>query len=203
MGMPCVICQETSRNVASARVSCTGRGSGRSRRTRSRSGRSARSTGLEDVRLVNLARQSSSSLSCGKRILSRPGLIAAAGRRREGGGGVERCRCACQVFFMLCMHHISLRLSLLRCLFLETNLKSLSNRLVTSFLFDPTCCCYMKPFPLIVVWAAIRLWTRDETGMRVPRQQWCVRSDCTLTQKRPPVDTGCSMCNAHETARTT
>ena len=93
------------------------RGAGRSRRTRSRSGRSGRSTRLEDVRLVNLARQSSSSLSCGKRILSRSGLIAAAGRRREGGEGVERCRCACQVFFMLCMHHLSLRLSLLRCPF--------------------------------------------------------------------------------------
>ena len=55
---------------------------------------------------------------------------------------------------MLCMHHLSLRLSLLRCFFsIETNLKSLSNRLVTSFLFDPMCCCYMKPLPLIVVWA--------------------------------------------------
>ena len=83
------------------------RSAGRSRRTRSLSGRSARSTGLEDVRLVNLARQSSSSLSCGKRILSRSRLLAAAGRRREGGEGVERCRCACQVFFSCCVCTIS------------------------------------------------------------------------------------------------
>ena len=57
-----------------------------------------------EVRLGNLARQSSCSLSCGKRFLSRRGLIAAAGRRRADEVLVERCRCAChELFFMLCL----------------------------------------------------------------------------------------------------
>ena len=42
----------------------------------------SRRAGLNEVRLVNHARQCSSSFSCGKRFLSRSGLIVAARRRR-------------------------------------------------------------------------------------------------------------------------
>ena len=57
------------------------------------------------------------------------------------------------LFFMLCMHHLSMCLSLLKVFFIKTNSKSLNDRPVTPFCSIRTCCCYMKPFRSIVVWA--------------------------------------------------
>ena len=56
-------------------------------------------------------------------------------------------------FVMFCMHHLSLCLSLLKVFFIKTNSKSLNDGPVTSFCSIRTCCCYMKPFRSIVVWA--------------------------------------------------
>ena len=89
--------KQTVVKVGDAKAACALRRkrAGRSRRTSSRSGSSARRAGLEEARLVNLARQSSVSLSCGKRFLSWSGFCVAAGRRRGDGEVVDRCRCAC------------------------------------------------------------------------------------------------------------
>ena len=65
---------------------------GRWRRTSPSSGSSARRRGLEEARLVNLARQSSVFP-----VLWQAGFSVAAGRRRGEGEVVERCRCACHV----------------------------------------------------------------------------------------------------------
>ena len=63
---------------------------GRSCRTSSSSGSSARRGGLEEARLVNLARQSS--------------VFPVLWQAIPDGAVVKRCRCACpELFFMLCL----------------------------------------------------------------------------------------------------
>ena len=62
--------------------------------------------------------------------------------------------------FMLCVRRLSLRPSLLRYLFIKTNFKSLSDRLVTALRWTPRVVVTftsklvpLKPCPFIVVWA--------------------------------------------------
>ena len=64
------------------------------------------------------------------------GCWATSGRRSTRRA-LQLCL-SCTCFFMLCMHHPSLCLALLRCLFFfKTNLKSVSNRLVRSLCSTP------------------------------------------------------------------
>ena len=78
----------------------------------------------------------------------------AAGRRRGEGEVVERCRCACHVIVVHVVYAPSLVVPFFaEGFFIKTNSKSLNGGPVTSFCSTRTCCCYMKPFRSIVVWA--------------------------------------------------
>ena len=122
---------------------------GRSRRTSSPSGSSARRGGLEEARLVNLARQSSVFPVLWQAI---PVMIRlqrgcwATSRRRRSRRALQVCvSCTC---FSCCVCTISqLCLSLLKA-FIKTNSKSLNDGPVTSFCSTRTCCCYMKRFSI-------------------------------------------------------